>query len=218
MAIREIEKYSLPVRILHWVHTASFITLFLTGLGFFISTPWFPAYNSLSRLIHRAAAVIFIAAPVLYLIINPRAAGRGLKQAGTWGAADFGWFKVAPRYFLLGDDRDMPPQGLLNSGQKLWWAVTLISGFLFAVTGALMWFGVKTAPPAVLRGMQTIHDIAFIVTGCMFLLHVYLAVFHPGTTGALRSMTSGKVPAAYAQKHHRKWYEEVSGGKQEKPG
>jgi cytochrome b subunit of formate dehydrogenase len=39
--------------------------------------------------------------------------------------------------------------------------------------------------------------------------HIYLAVLHPATRGALRGMTLGDVDRDWASRHHAKW---VSGG------
>jgi formate dehydrogenase subunit gamma len=83
MTNQDIEKYSLPVRILHWLHTGAFIILFLTGLVLFIPSLGVLAQNSWIRILHRVTAIVFIAGPALYLIISPRKAARGLKQAFT---------------------------------------------------------------------------------------------------------------------------------------
>ncbi len=214
--VPEIEKHRRPVRILHWIHTGAFIILFLTGLVLFIPALSFLAEGNWTRLIHRIAAVLFMAAPALYLITNPKAAGRGLKQAFIWGAADLEWFKSTPRFFFFGDERDLPPQGSMNSGQKMWWFITVVFGFLFVITGLVMWFGKTDAPAAVLRWMVFVHDIAFIITGAMLFLHIYLGVFHPAMTEARKSMTSGKISVQYAKMHHGKWYEEITRGQKEK--
>ena len=47
----------------------------------------------------------------------------------------------------------------------------------------------------------------------MFLLHIYLGVFHPMMTEAWSSITGGKISEEYAKKHHAKWYAEVTKGK-----
>jgi formate dehydrogenase subunit gamma len=216
MTIQEVEKYRLPVRILHWIHTCAFIILFLTGLVFFIPVLGLLAGNAWTHLIHRIAAVIFILGPVLYLTINPAAAARGLKKAFTWGAADLGWLKAAPRYYFLGDEKAMPPQDFMNSGQKLWWLTTVVSGFVFAISGLIMWFGKTTVPFAVLGRIVFIHDIAFIVTGAMFFLHIYLGAFHPLMKEAWKAMTGGKISVRYAKMHHGKWYEEIARAREEK--
>jgi cytochrome b subunit of formate dehydrogenase len=33
----QVEKYRLAIRVLHWIHTSSFVLLFLTGLVLFIA-------------------------------------------------------------------------------------------------------------------------------------------------------------------------------------
>ena len=62
--------------------------------------------------------------------------------------------------------------------------------------------------------MVFIHDISFIATGAMFLLHIYLGVFHPLMTESWGAMAGGKVSAEYAEAHHGKWYQEVGKGKE----
>jgi formate dehydrogenase subunit gamma len=216
MARQEIEKYRRPVRILHWVHTGAFIVLFLTGIMFFIPALSFLAIGGWTRLVHRAAAMVFVIAPLVYLVFDPASALRGLKMAFTWSEADFGWFRAAPRYYLLGDEKAMPPQGFLNSGQKIWWLLTLVFGVVVVVTGLVMWLGVKYAPTTLLKWAVSIHDIAFIVTGAMFFVHVYLGAFHPKMTEAWRSMAGGRISEEYARLHHGRWYEEVTGKREEK--
>jgi formate dehydrogenase subunit gamma len=210
---QEVEKYRKPIRILHWIHSGAFVLLFLTGLILFIPGLAFLAEDSWTRVIHRIGAAIFVIMPIIYLIINPKSVGRGFKQAFTWSSEDMGWLKAAPRYYFLGDERDMPPQGAMNTGQKMWWFMVIVFGILFVITGAIMWFAKASAPPAALQWMAFIHDVSFIATGCMFFLHIYLGVFHPAMTEAWKSMTGGKISTEYAKAHHGKWYAEVSKGK-----
>ena len=210
----QVEKYRKPIRILHWIHSGAFVLLFLTGLILFIPGLGFLAEDGYTRIIHRVGAVIFIVIPLIYLIINPAAVGQGLKKAFTWGSEDMGWLKAAPAYYFLGKEGDMPPQGEMNTGQKLWWLMTIVFGIIFVITGLIMWFAKTTAAPGLLQWMTFIHDVAFIVTGAMFLLHIYLGVFHPMMTEAWSSITGGKISAEYAKKHHAKWYAEVTKGKE----
>jgi formate dehydrogenase subunit gamma len=209
-----VEKYRKPVRILHWIHSGAFIILFLTGLILFIPGLAFLAEDSWTRVIHRIAAVIFIVMPLLYLIISPKSAMRGLKQAFTWGSADLEWLKAAPRYYFLGDEKAMPPQGAMNSGQKLWWFLTIVFGILFVITGLIMWFFKTIAPASMLQWMVFIHDVSFIVAGAMFLLHIYLGVLHPMMTDAWNAIAKCKISTGYAKKHHGIWYTEVSKNKE----
>ena len=213
MTHHELVKYSMPARVLHWVHTGAFIVLFLTGLILFVPPLAFLAEGSWTRIIHRIAAIIFIAAPLIYLIRFPRGAWHEVKEAFNWGSEDMGWLQAAPKYYFLGDEKGMPPQGAMNTGQKLWWLMVLLFGVLFVITGAVMCFANTTAPSAVLLWMVFLHDVSFITTGAMLFVHIYLGVFHPMMTEAWRSMTEGKVSAEYARSHHLKWYEQAMRGK-----
>ena len=215
MTHHEVEKYSKPIRILHWVHSGSFVLLFLTGLVLFIPQLGILAQDSWTRLIHRIVAVIFIAAPIIYFSLNPRRAWEGIKEAFTWGSEDIGWLQSAPRYYFLGDETSMPPQGAMNTGQKMWWFMVIVFGVLFVITGLIMWFFKTTAPAALLQWMVFLHDISFIVSGAMLFLHVYLGVFHPLMTEAWNAMAGGKISVEYAKAHHEKWYNEVTKAKEQ---
>jgi formate dehydrogenase subunit gamma len=187
--------------------------LFFTGLVLFIPGIAILAEDSWTRLIHRIAVVVFVLAPVIYIPMNFKATLRGVKDAFTWGADDIGWLLAAPRYYMLSDEEAMPPQGHMNTGQKMWWFIVIVFGAIFLVTGAIMWFGKQSAPHALLQWMVFVHDVAFIVTGAMLFVHIYLSVAHPLMKGAFNSMAKGKVSAEYAKSHHGKWYEEITGGK-----
>jgi formate dehydrogenase subunit gamma len=209
MSNQIVEKYRKSVRVMHWVHTVAFVLLFLTGLVLFIPGLSGIAQGSITRIIHRLAAIVFIVAPIIYTIMDPAAVKRGLKQAFTWGSEDVGWLKAAPAYYFLNKEEGMPPQGSMNTGQKMWWFITVVFGVLFVITGLIMWF----ATGSFVQWMVFIHDVSFIVAGCMLLLHIYLGVIHPMMTEAWGAIVNGNITAGYAKKHHGKWYEEISKGK-----
>ena len=156
------------------------------------------------------ASVIFVVAPLIYMVTNWKATWRGVKEAFSWGTEDIDWLKAAPRYYFLSDEKTMPPQKHMNTGQKLWWLMVIISGLVFVITGLIMWAFKTTAPAGLLQWMVLVHDIAFIATGCMLFVHIYLSLFHPLMTEARASMTRGKVSVKYAKSHHGKWYERIS--------
>jgi formate dehydrogenase subunit gamma len=215
MTQQQVEKYRRPIRILHWIHAGAFVLLFLTGLILFIPGLGFLAEDGWTRLIHRIGAAIFIVIPLIYLIVNPKSVLHGIKTAFTWNSDDIGWLKALPAYYFRGDESKMPPQGEMNTGQKMWWLIVLVFGVLFAITGLVMWFAKTSAPPAVLQWMVFIHDVSFIVAGAMFFVHIYNGVIHPLFNEAWSAITGGKVSAEYAKKHHGKWYAEISQGKEE---
>jgi len=203
-----IEKYSGAARALHHIHTAAFIVLFLTGLVLFIPALGILAQDSWTRIIHRAAAAVFIIVPLAYLVMRPKAALRAVKDVLIWGKEDMGWLKAAPRYYFLADEEGMPPQGHMNTGQKLWGFIVIIFSVLFTLTGLVMWLLKTVAPAGVLQWMVFAHDVAFIVTGAMLFVHVYLGVIHPLMTGAWGAISEGTVSAEYARSHHALWYDE----------
>ncbi|MFH0768253.1 MAG: cytochrome b/b6 domain-containing protein [Chloroflexota bacterium] len=215
---QEVERYRKPTRVLHWIHAGAFTVLFLTGLILFIPQLAILAQDSWTRALHRIAAVLFVVAPLIYIPINWKSTMSGIKDAFKWGTEDLGWLQAAPRYYFLCDEESMPPQGHMNTGQKMWWLMVLVFGVLFVVTGFIMWFLKDIAPAVLWQWMIFIHDVSFIVTASMFFVHIYLSAIHPlmrpWRTGAWGSMARGKVSAEYAKAHHGKWYEEVSTGKE----
>ena len=78
-----------------------------------------------------------------------------------------------------------------------------------------MWFFKTIAPGALLQWMVLLHDIAFIVSGAMLFVHIYLGVIHPLMTESWGAIWRGKISVEYAKAHHGKWYEEVSKAKEE---
>jgi formate dehydrogenase subunit gamma len=210
---QEVERYRKPTRVLHWIHTIAFVVLFLTGLVLFIPQLGFLAEDSWTRVIHRIASAIFIIAPLIYIPLNWKSTMRGLKDAFTWGGADFGWLKAAPRYYFLADEEAMPPQEHMNTGQKMWWFLVIVFGLVFVITGIVMWGAKETASTPLLQWMVLIHDIAFIVTGVMLFVHIYMSVIHPMArplrVGSWNAMLHGKVSVEYAKSHHAKWYDSL---------
>ena len=101
----------------------------------------------------------------------------------------------------------------MNSGQKLWWLIVIVFGIIFAITGLILWAFKTIAPAGLLQWTVFVHDVAFIVSGCMLFVHIFLSVLHPLMTEAWASMARGKVSAEYAKSHHGKWYQEISKGK-----
>jgi formate dehydrogenase subunit gamma len=211
---QEVEKYRKATRILHWVHAGAFIVLFLTGLVLFIPPLGALAQDGWTRLLHRIAAVVFVVAPLIYIPMNWKTTLKGVKEAFTWRIEDLGWLKAAPLYYFVCDEEAMPPQGHMNIGQKMWWFLVIVFGLLFIASGAIMWFAKITAPLALLQWMVFAHDVAFIVTGVMFFVHLYMSVVHPLVrplrSGAWSSMARGKISVDYAKSHHSKWYEEIT--------
>jgi formate dehydrogenase subunit gamma len=207
--IRWIPKYTALERTLHWVHTACFLPLALTGYVLF--APWLSPIaqgeaGQTIRVLHRIAAVCFGLVPIIYTIIQPRRMLINLREFLTWGKDDVGWLKAAVPYYLGGDHDAMPPQPRFNSGERLNAVVMVAGTLLFGITGLSMWFLKGIMPTGLYQFMNFIHDLTFIATFAMFIIHFYLAVVHPLMWQSLITMRFGYVSESYAREHHAKWY------------
>jgi formate dehydrogenase subunit gamma len=207
--IRWIPKYTTLERFLHWVHTAMFIPLALTGFVLFA-----PFLSSLAqseaglqiRLIHRVAAVFFGGVPIVYALVQPRRMWINLREFLTFSRYDLLWLKAAFPFYVLGRHEEMPPQPRFNTGERLTAVVMVLGTVVFGITGLAMWFLKGIMSVGLYQIMVIGHDLMFIITFAMFMVHFYLAVVHPMMWQSLVSMRYGVVSESYAREHHAMWY------------
>jgi formate dehydrogenase subunit gamma len=209
VTIRWIPKYTTMERSLHWGHTVTFLALAMTGMILFV--PFLRPLargegGYLIRLVHRAMAIAYGTLPLIYVILEPRRTWMSLKSVFKVSRYDIEWVKGMIPYYMFGRHEAMAPQDRFNAGEKLNAVVIILGSVVFAVTGLLMWFGKGILPIGIFQAMVVVHDIAMIVTVCMFIVHFYLAVVHPLMWAGLVSMRFGVTSAAYAQEHHALWY------------
>lgn len=203
-----VVRFTAAERFAHWLHTIAFTVLLVTGM--FIYAPFLHSFatggaGEASRLTHRAAAVLFMAAPLVYLVFSPRDFFYSLKESFTWGADDWGWLKNAWAYYSRGVVGTMPPQGKYNAGQKFNALTQIVSFGLFVVTGLVMWFGKGTVPSSVFLASVVVHDLSVIATVLLFILHIYLVAIHPMMRESITAMFEGTVTRGFAEEHHAKW-------------
>jgi formate dehydrogenase subunit gamma len=210
MADRTVERYKKRTVILHWVHSASFVALILTGAVSFLPGTG-PVGGGAVGIVHRIAAVLFTGVPALQAILEPKTALGFVKEAFAWGKDDLKWFLAAPGYYFGGPEGEMPTQGRVNAGQRLWELIILATGAIFLTTGTVLWFFRWSVPIYVYQWALFVHGIAFVTVFAMFLVHLYVGVLHPRFRESLRSMLDGKVSPSYAKRHYRKWYDRIAG-------
>jgi len=208
MEKRTIERYRKRSILFHWVHAASFLILVFTGAYMFLPGIGY-AGGYYIGIVHRIAAVLFIGVPVLNSLSEPNKALGFVKETLIWSKDDLKWLIAAPNYYFGGSEERMPPQGHVNTGQRMWQLVVMGTGFVFLVTGIILWFFKWSIPINVYEWILFIHGIAFIIVFAMFLAHFYMGVLHPRFRESLRSMLDGKVSPAYAKQHYRKWYDKI---------
>ena len=113
---------------------------------------------------------------------------------------------------LSGHEERVPEVGKYNAGQKVvFWAMSILI-LVLIVSGVLSWdqyFSQYTTVEEK-RIAILVHDVAAIAIICVWIVHVYAAIWLRGTIGA---MTRGQVTGGWAWKHHRKWLRELVVGK-----
>ncbi len=200
----ELLRYRRNQRLVHALLASSFLLLLLTGLVLL----WAPlgpfAEGGTSRLIHRVAAVGFMAVPVAYLIADRQGAKELLVDSFKYDRDDIEWLKHLYRY-TMGHAAEMPPQGRLNAGQKLHHAAVVIVSAAIVVTGLAMWFFKSGLGASGLAWAAIIHDLAMLVLTLLLVGHLYFTFVYK----ALSGMTTGYVPELEARIEHSKWVEEL---------
>jgi formate dehydrogenase subunit gamma len=209
---RTVERFKKRTVWFHWVNTLAFVVLLVTGMFLFFPGLGIVAQDSVTRVMHRIAAAVFVIAPVIYFFTNPKMSLHFIKETLTWGKDDFNWLKAAPDYYFGGDESKMPPQGHVNTGQKMWQVVVIGTFVIFVATGTIMWFFKGDVSSNVFQWCLVIHDLAFIVGITMLLVHIYLGAIHPRMNESFRSMLDGKISAHYAKHHYGKWYDSITSG------
>ncbi len=200
----KVLRYRAGQRVVHATLAISFLMLLFTGLMIL----WPPlsglAAGGTSGLIHRVGAVLFLAVPILYLIVDRRGAKELLVESFTYDKDDLAWFKHMGQYFL-GHAVGMPPQGRLNAGQKLHHAGVVITSATVVISGFFMWFAKGSLGAGGLAMTATIHDLSMLALTVLLVGHLYFTFVYK----ALSSMTTGYVSKEDAEIEHRKWVEEI---------
>ncbi|NJN19486.1 MAG: hypothetical protein HC822_26195 [Oscillochloris sp.] len=202
---KQILRYTRPERLVHWIGASSVLLLLLSGLVLLWAPLGALAAGGYSRLVHRLGALLFMAAPILYAVLNRGHLKRLLIEPFRYDRDDLRWLMCAPRYFF-GFAKSMPPQGRINAGQKLHHAGTFISFMAVTLSGFALWFGKANLGAEGMAVAAIIHDISMLAITVLMIGHVYFTLVY----GALPAMTTGYVSEEYARLEHAKWLAEVN--------
>jgi formate dehydrogenase subunit gamma len=198
-----VERFSTSERVLHWVVTASFFSLLLSGIGLYsrLFNGYFSLFGGGSNaiMIHKIAGVIFFFSS-LYMYFNHK------KDISTFDEDDKDWIDRRGGY--LSRDASHFNIGKYNPGQKLFALFIALATLILGITGIFIW--APTAFPRwVVQLSLMLHGLMFVSAIMFVVVHVYLATI--GNPGTLESMLWGNVRRIWAKKHHPKWYREVTG-------
>jgi formate dehydrogenase subunit gamma len=200
-----IQRYTARERSNHWVVAIAFVLAALSGLAlfhpaFFFLTNLFGG-GTWARILHPFIGVL------VFLFFMGLAAQFWRFNRVT--SADRQWMRRI-KDVLRNRDEGLPEVGKYNAGQKyLFWSmvvgipVLLISGFVIWQP----WFA-PLFPIWLLRVAVVIHALVAWIVILAIIVHVYAAIW---VRGSVRAMTRGTVPAAWARRHHRAWYRDITG-------
>ncbi|MEN0075235.1 MAG: formate dehydrogenase subunit gamma [Paracraurococcus sp.] len=206
-----VSRYGPLARLNHWITALSLILLALSGLAmfhpslFFLSDLFGGGQNT--RAFHPWIGVaLFVSFFVFFF---------QLWRANLPERTDIVWLSRI-RDVVAGNEESLPELGKYNAGQKvIFWSMAFLILVLIG-TGIVIWdryfetaTTIETQRVAVL-----VHSIAAVLIICIFILHVYAAIW---TRGTLRAMTRGTVTGGWAWRHHRKWLRELAGQRKTRP-
>ncbi|HEY0223416.1 MAG TPA: formate dehydrogenase subunit gamma [Pseudolabrys sp.] len=203
----KVDRYTGGARINHWITATCLVLLALSGLSLFHPSLFFLTGlfggGQITRAIHPwIGVVLFFSFSGLFV---------RFWKANLWVAEDGTWLAQI-KDVLTGHEEKLPEVGKYNAGQKaVFWGMTLLILTLI-VTGVGIW-DVYFAPYTSIETKRVsvlIHSGAAVAIICIWIVHVYAAIWVKGTIGA---MTGGQVTGGWAWRHHRKWLKELIGGR-----
>jgi formate dehydrogenase subunit gamma len=202
-----VDRYTGAARINHWITATCLVLLALSGLALF--TPWLFFLTALfgggqtTRAIHPwIGVVLFFSFSGLFI---------RFWRANLWKTEDGTWL-ARLRDVITGHEERLPEVGKYNAGQKVvFWMMSILIIVLIS-SGLVMWdqyfYGYTNIEQK--RIAVLVHSMAAVIIICVWIVHVYAAIWLRGTISA---MTRGQVTGGWAWKHHRKWLRELVGGK-----
>jgi formate dehydrogenase subunit gamma len=202
MPSRKVLRYRFGPRIVHALLASSFVILLLTGLTLLVPSLSGLAAGGWLRQLHYLGAVLFMAVPIVYLLVDRPAVKELLWDSFRYDRDDWNWLKSCYRYFM-GYCEAMPPQGRLNAGQKLHHAGVVIFSASIVVSGLVMWLGKGSLGPNGLASAAMIHDLSMLVLTLLLIGHLYFTFVYD----ALDGMLKGYIPEEAARLEHAKWVE-----------
>lgn len=202
-----VDRYTAGARLNHWITATSLVLLALSGLAMFTPSLFFLTAlfggGQWTRTIHPWIGVVLFFS-FLGLFFQFWKANLWKSEDGTWMAS--------LRHVLAGREEQLPEMGKYNAGQKVvFWSMTLLILILIA-SGIIIWdqYFADYSTITQKRVAVLIHALAAVTIICVWIVHVYAAIWVRGTIGA---MTRGQVTGGWAWRHHRKWLKELVTGK-----
>jgi formate dehydrogenase subunit gamma len=207
-----VERYTKSARLNHWITATCLVLLALSGFALF--TPGLYFLTGLfgggqwTRAIHPwIGVVLFFSFAGLFL---------RFWRANLWRSEDGTWL-ARIRDVLGGHEERLPEIGKYNAGQKgVFWGMSVLILVLIS-SGFVIWDQYFASYTTVdqKRVAVLLHALGAVAMICVWIVHVYAAIWVRGTISA---MTRGRVTGGWAWRHHRKWLRELVGSKADRAG
>jgi formate dehydrogenase subunit gamma len=206
-----VDRYTGGARINHWITATCLVLLALSGLALFHPSLFFLTGlfggGQWTRAIHPwIGVVLFFSFTGLFI---------RFWRANLWKAEDGTWL-ARLKDVLTSHEERLPEVGKYNAGQKaVFWSMSLLILILIA-SGFVIWDQYFAAYSTIdqKRIAVLVHAVAAVTIICVWIVHVYAAIWVRGTISA---MTRGRVTGGWAWRHHRKWLRELVGGRKNRP-
>lgn len=199
----QVDRYTLAARINHWITAISLILLAISGLALFHPSLYFLTAlfggGQMTRTLHPwIGVVLFFSFFGLFF---------RFWKANLWRSEDGTWLRRI-RDVIAGHEENLPELGKYNAGQKMvFWGMSLLILILIG-SGLVIWNAYFASFTSIeqQRVALLVHAVAAVAIICVWIIHVYAAIWVKGTISA---MTRGQVTGGWAWRHHRKWFREL---------
>jgi formate dehydrogenase subunit gamma len=202
---RTIVRFNAAERFVHWMTSACFIILGLSGLNITFGRPLllplmspeaFTAWSEWAKYAHNYLSFPFTLGVILIFL---------MWIAGNIpNRVDLEWFKRGGG--MVGHDH--PPAYRFNGGQKMIYWIVVLGGTAVAVSGYILIFPFYGTDIQTMQNAEMVHGIVAMLFIAAMLGHIYIGTI--GMEGAFEAMGEGTVDVNWAKEHHNLWLEEES--------
>ncbi len=200
--------YPMFQRVVHWIAALSFVLIVPTGLimefGKYLGGGEFVR---ISRHIHSIGTVIFIIVFIPLFYVWVRAMLLSFRD-------DTRWIYMLGGY--LNKKHIKVPAGKFNAGQKMWFWMAILGGFVMIITGGAMYFEnfdiallqkLNLDQVDLLRISAIVHNFMGMAILALFITHLYMSLF--AIKGSLQSMITGYKSVHELKYLHHSFYKKL---------
>lgn len=201
---RYIVRYTPSERLNHWLVAISFVLAALSGLALFHPAMfWLSSLfggGTWDRVLHPFIAVFMV---IFFIWLASR-----FWRFNHIEDNDRLWLRQFDEV-VMNRERDAPPVGRFNGGQKLVFWIMVFAIALLLITGIIIWqpYFAPAFPLALRRFVAAVHAATAFVAIVALIIHIYAGIWVKGSVGA---MTRGTVSESWARKHHSAWLRDLN--------